>query len=156
MFWCWILHFFGHLINHIVLFVTIESIFYMYPLISSSSGANCVTCIFLVPSALKTLNDLDSGFILIYFSFTNCLLIPVWMHLEPSNILSCSFFLSDIITTLSSLFLLSLLCEITYWFFRELLCTKVCCTMPTPNLQQNPLLCCYSLYHPTSFLVLLR
>ena len=46
-------------------------------LILTSSGANHVTSPFFVPSALKTLNDLFIGSVLILSSFTSCLLIPV-------------------------------------------------------------------------------
>ena len=121
--------------------ITAVLIFSIYLLISSSSDANQVTFLFLVLFALKTSNNLGIGFILIYSSFTSCLLISIWVHSKSTNTLSCSFFLFDVfifVYTLSFLSLLSLFYRIKYWFFRELLCTEVCCTMPTLNLWQNP------------------
>ena len=54
---------------------------------------------------------------------------------------------------LSSLSLLSLLCRIIYWFFGELLCTEICCTISTPNLQQNPPFCCFFYLYCLNYLV---
>jgi len=79
-----------------------------------------------------------------YWFFT----IPMWVYSELTNIFSCNFFLFDILTfvcMLSSLSLLSVWWEIIYWF-RDLLCIEVHCTIPTLNLQQNPFLCCYFCY----------
>ena len=95
-----------------------------------------MTSSFLVPSVLKTLNDLDIDSILIYSSFTSWLSISVWVYPELTSVLSYSFFLFYIfifLCILSSLSLLSLPYGITYWFFKELLYTKIFCTIPTLN-----------------------
>ena len=57
--------------------ITVALIFSMCLLISNSSGVNLVTSSFLVLSALKTLNNLFMGSILILSYFTSCLLILV-------------------------------------------------------------------------------
>ena len=93
MFWYLILHFLGHFVNYIVpvfqftsglyltnplysrnmsmlfKFVTAMSIHSIYPLISGSSGVNCITSPFLVLFTLKTLNNLFTGSVLIFFFF---------------------------------------------------------------------------------------
>jgi len=114
-------------------FITAVLIFSICLLISSSSGANHVTSLFLVPFILKTLNNLNISSILIYSSFISCLLISIWVHSKSTNILSCSFFLFDVLYT-HWVFSLCYLFFTEYWFFRELLYTEVCCTMPTLNL----------------------
>ena len=135
MSWCFVLHSFGHLVNHTVLLAQLTSELYLtnqsYPknmsvlfesmttaltfsiclLIPTSSGTNLVTSLFLVLSALNTLNDLFIGFVLILSSFTSCLFILVYVHPESTSALSCNIFLFDILMfvyTLSSLSLLSL------------------------------------------------
>jgi len=101
IFWCCVLQFLGHLVNYIVpifqfisglcltnqsysrnmsvLFISITavSICYLCLLILTFSSTNLVTSPFLVPSALKTLNDLFVSSVLILSSFTNCLLITI-------------------------------------------------------------------------------
>ena len=57
--------------------MTVTSICSLCLLISTSGSANHVTSLFLVLSILKTLNDLSIGSILIFSSFTSCLLISV-------------------------------------------------------------------------------
>ena len=69
---------------------------------------------------------------------------------ESTSVLS--FFSFDVfifVSILSSLSLLSLLCEIIYQFFSKLLCTEIHCIISTSNLWQNPPLYCYPpcLYH---------
>ena len=123
--------------------MTAASICFLYPLISTSNGANQVTSLFFVPSALKALNNLSIGSVLILSSLTSCLLIPVWVQLESTN--ACSHnsfpvFVLMLVCTFSSLALLFLWFGITYQFW-DLLCTKIHCIMPTPNLQQNPSFC---------------
>ena len=49
----------------------------LYLLISTSSDVNHVISPLLVSFILKTLNDLSIGSVLIFFSFTSCLLILV-------------------------------------------------------------------------------
>ena len=101
IFWCCILQFLGHPVNYIthifqftsklcftsqlyprvmfVLFksVTTTSICSLCLLILISSSAYYVTCPFLVPSVLKTSNNLSMGSVLILSSFTSCLVILV-------------------------------------------------------------------------------
>ena len=121
MFWCCILHFFGYLVNCIVSkfqftsglcltnqlypknmsilfkFVTVVSIYSLCPLISSFSGTNYVISPFLVPSILKTLNDLSIGFVLVLSSFTSYLSISVWVQLEFTSTFNCNSFLFNIL-----------------------------------------------------------
>ena len=54
-------------------------------LILISSSANLVTSLFLVSSVLKTLNDISTGLVLICFSLTNCLLIPICIYLKSTS-----------------------------------------------------------------------
>ena len=138
------------------LFIITMSIFFICPLISSSSSTNHITSLFLVLFIVKTLNDLSSSFILICSSSINYLSTFVWIHPELTSILSYSSFLSDVFIfmhILSSLSLLSLLYRIIYWFFGELLCTEICCTVSTPNFQQNPSLCCIFYLYCLNYLV---
>ena len=96
---------FGHLVNHIVslfqstsglcftnqlypknmsiLFksMTAVSIYFLYLLIFTSSGTNCITSPFFILSVLKTSNDLSIGSILILSFLTSCLSILVWVYL---------------------------------------------------------------------------
>ena len=70
------------------------------------------------------------------------------MHLESTNACSHNSFLFFVLTfvyTFNSLALLFCQFGITYQFW-ELLCTKVCFIVPTPNLQQN-LSFCHCLLH---------
>ena len=140
-----------------ILFLSIitTSIFFMCLLISSSSSTNYITSLFLVLFIVKTLNDLNSGSILICSSFINYLSILVWMHSELTSILSYNSFLFDvfIFIYIKSLSLLSLLFKIIYLFFGELLCTEICCTISTSNLQQNPPLCCFFYLYYLNYLV---
>ena len=124
--------------NMSVLFksVTIVLICFLCLLISTSNSVNQVTFPFFVPSVLKTLNDLSIGSILIFSSLTSCLLIPVWVHPESTNVYSRSsflFFILMLVYMFSFLALLFLQFGITYQFW-DLLCTKVHCIMSTPNL----------------------
>ena len=128
--------------------ITTTSIYFLYPLISTSNSMNQVTSPFFVSSVLKTLDDLFIGSILIFSFFTSCLLIPVWVQPEFTNTCNHNFFLVFVLMLVcifSSLALLFLWFRITYWFW-DLLCTKICCIMPTPNLQQNPF-SYHSLFH---------
>ena len=116
--------------------VTAASIHSLCPLISTSSGTNLVTSPFFVPSALETLKDLSIGSILILSSLINCSLIPIWVHLESTS--SCSynpfpFLVLMLVCMFNFLSLLFLRFGMTYRFW-DLLCTKVCRIMPTPNL----------------------
>ena len=132
--------------------VTTASIHFLCPLISTSNNANLVTSLFFVSSALKTLKDLSIGSILILSSLTNCSLIPVWVHSESTNAYSHSsfpFFVLMLVCTFNFLSLLFLWFGMTYQFW-DLLCTKVCCIVPTPNLRQNPSLS-YLLSHLLDF-----
>ena len=52
-------------------FITTVSILFICLLISSFSGTNLVTSPFLIPSTLKTSNDLSISFVFIHFSFTS-------------------------------------------------------------------------------------
>ena len=157
MSWWSVLHVLGHLVNCIVSllqstsglcftnqsysknismpfkFVTTTLIYSLYSLISTSSGTNHVTSLFFVLSILKTSNDLSIGFVLIFSSLTNCLMILVWVHPESTNACNHSFFLFFVLILVcmfSSLALLFLWFGIMYWFW-ELLCTKVHCIVPT-------------------------
>ena len=124
----------------------------LYSLISTSSGANHITSLFFIPSALKTSNDLSIGSVLIFSSLTSCLLILIWVCPESTNVYnhsSFSFFVLMLVCIFSSLALLFLWFGITYWFWK-LLCTKICCIVPTPNLWQNSSSC-----YPLSCLTLL-
>ena len=124
----------------------------LYSLISTSSGANHITSLFFIPSALKTSNDLSIGSVLIFSSLTSCLLILIWVRPESTNVYnhsSFSFFVLMLVCIFSSLALLFLWFGITYWFWK-LLCTKICCIVPTPNLWQNSSSC-----YPLSCLTLL-
>ena len=122
--------------------VTAASICSLCLLISTSNGVNLVTSPFFVLSTLKTSNDLSIGSVLILSSLTNCSLIPVWVHPESTSACSCDsflFFVLMLVCMFNSLSLLFLWFGIIYQFW-DLLCTKVCCIVPTPNLQQNPLI----------------
>jgi len=114
--WYYILHVLGHFINYIFSIfqftsglcltnqlysknmsmpfksMTAISMFFLCLFISTSSGAYHVTSSFLVPSVLKTSNNLSIGSILIFSSFTSCLSIPMCMHPESTSIYNCSFF----------------------------------------------------------------
>ena len=116
MSWYCILHVFEYLINYIVpifqftsrlcltnqsysrnmfmLFklVTATLICSLCLLISTSSGTNHITFLFLVLSALKTSNTMSTSFILIHSSLSNCLLISIYIHLEFTNIYSYNSF----------------------------------------------------------------
>ena len=99
-------------------FITAALIISIFLLISSSSNTNYITSPLLVLSTLKKENKLDSGSVLICFSFTNCLLIPMWVHSELISVLSYSSFLFDVFTfvcTLSSFSLLFFLWRITMY-----------------------------------------
>ena len=172
MSWCFDLHVFGHLVNHIVpLFqftsglcftnqsysknisvsfksVTTALICSLYLLISTFSSTNHITSPFFVPSVLKTLNDLFISSILILSSLTSYLSIPVWVYLKSTNTCNLNSFLFFVLILVCTFNFLALLFHwfgITYWFWK-LLCTKICCIVPTLNLQQNPPSCCYLLY----------
>ena len=73
--------------------ITTISICSLYPLISTSSGINHVTSLFLVPSALKNSNTISTGFILIFSSLTSHSLILICMYPEFTSTCNCSFFL---------------------------------------------------------------
>ena len=130
--------------------MTTTSIYSLYSFILTSSSTYCVTSPFLVLSALYTSNDLFIGFVLIFSSFTSCLLIPVWVHPESTSACSHSSFLFDVLTFVcifSSLSLLFLKFGITYWLWA--LNTEILCTVPTLDLHQNSLD-----YYPSHYLFL--
>ena len=127
--------------------ITTISICFLYLLILTSSSTNLVTSPFLVLSVLKTSNNLFIGSVLILYSFTSCLLIPIWLYPESTNAYNCNSFLFAILILVcifNSLSLLFLQSRITYWFW-ELVCSEVYCIVPTLNLWQNPPAYCYSL-----------
>ena len=72
--------------------MTAVLIYSLYPSIFTSNGMNQVTSPFFVSSVLKTLDNLFIGSVLIFSSFTSCLLIPVWVQLEFTNACSHNFF----------------------------------------------------------------
>ena len=116
-------------------------------LILTSSSVYCITSLFLVPSTLKTSNDLSIGSVFIFSSFTSCLLIIVCMYPESTSVCSHNFFLFSVLIfvyMLSSLSLSFLQFGITYQFWA--LDSKVFCTMPTWDLLQNPSVCHLSHY----------
>ena len=118
--WCYVLHVFGHLVNHIIsvsqftsglcltnqsypknMFIpfksmTAVSICSLCLLISTSSNVNYVTFPFFVPSILKTSNNLFIGSILIFSSLTSYLLqlVPREYSMELdwgyNNMISCA------------------------------------------------------------------
>ena len=119
--------------------VTAALIHSLCPLISTSSGTNLVTSLFFVSFTLKTLKDLSISSILILSSLTNCSSISVWVHPESTSICSRNSFLFLVLMLIcifNSLSLLFLQFGMIYQFW-DLLCTKVRCIMPTPNLRQN-------------------
>jgi len=78
-------------------FMTTVSIYFLYLLISTSSGINCVTSLFLVLFILKTSNDLFISSVLIFSFFTSYLLILIWVQLKFTSIFSCNSFPFDIL-----------------------------------------------------------
>lgn len=120
------------------------SIYSMCPLVSSFSSGNYITSPFLVPSALKTLNNLSVGFILIFSSFTNYLSIPIWVYPESTSAFGYSSFLNVLtfVYMFNFLSLLSCWYRTIYWFW-ELLYTKLYHIVLTPNLQWNS----FTYYH---------
>jgi len=131
--WCCVLQFFRHLVNHIVsmfqftsrlcltsqsypknifmLFrsITATSICFLYSFILTSNSAYHVASLFLVLSILKTSNNWSIGFILIFSSFTSCLLILVCIYSEPTSIYSYNFFPFAVLILVCMLSSLSLL-----------------------------------------------
>jgi len=93
--------------------VTSVSIHSLCPLISTSSGTNHITSLFLVLSVLKTSNAMSAGFVLICSSLTNCLLISVCVYLESTSTCSCNFFPICVFTFACIFSFLSLL---FYWY----------------------------------------
>ena len=87
--------------------VTTVSICSLYLLISTFSSTNHVTFPFLILSTLKILNDLFIGFVLIFFSFTSCLLILVWIYSESTSTYNHSSFLFAILIFVHTFNLLS-------------------------------------------------
>ena len=129
-------------------FMTAMLMYFLCLLIFNFSSTNLITSLFLVLSMLNTSNNLSIGSILILLFFTNCLLILVWVQLESFSAFNCNSFSFNVLIfvyTFSSLSLLSCWFGIIYWFW-ELLCTEVCCTMSTSNLQRNSFTYYYSLY----------
>ena len=122
--------------------------FFLCPFILTSSGANHITSPFLVPFTLNTSNDISIGSVLIYSSFTNCLLISVYVHPESTSTCNHNFFLFFVLIFVCMFNFLSLLFlkfGITYQFWRSL-CTEVHCIISTPSLQQNSLVCYWFLH----------
>ena len=116
--------------------VTAASIHSLCPLISTSSSANCVTSLFFVLSALKTLNNLFIGSVLIFSSLTNCSSILVWVHSESTSAYSYNsflFFILILVCMFNSLSLLFLWFRITYQFW-DLLYREVHCIVLILNL----------------------
>ena len=162
MSWCFILQLSGNLVNYIVLFFQLTSglcltnqscprnmsILFksitaafncsLYLLILTSRGATLVTSPFFVPFALKTSNEKLIGLVWILLSLTNCLLIPMCVHPESTNVLTLRFFLFFVLTfacTFNSFSALLCQLEIIYlsWEF-----TEISHTVPTQDLHQNP------------------
>ena len=123
--------------------VTAMSIYSLCLLISTSSSANHVTFPFLVPSVLKTSNNMSASFVLIHSFLTNCLLISMYMYLEFTSACNHNSF-SVCVFTFACMFksfsLLFCQCKITYQLWA--LVIWVLCTMPTQDHFQNPALCC--------------
>jgi len=105
IFWCYILQFFGHLVNYII--SIFQSTSKLYLLILTSTSAYHVTSPFL--STLKTLNDLAIGSILILSSFTSYFSILVWIHPESISTYNCNSFPFDILMLVCMFSFLSLL-----------------------------------------------
>ena len=108
--------------------------------ISISRGTTLVTSLFFILSVLKTLNKKFISLVCIYFSLTNCLLIPIYMHSEFTSALILRFFLFFVFTFACMFNSLSILLHqfgITYlfWEFTE----EISCTIPTWDLLQNPI-----------------
>jgi len=115
--WFCVLHIFRYLIKYIVpefqfasrlcltsqsysknMFIPFKSITTilicsLYLLISTLSGINHVTSLFLVLSSLKTSNAISTGFVLIFSSLTSYLLILICMYPESTSACNHSFFL---------------------------------------------------------------
>ena len=77
--------------------MTTALICFLCSLISTSISVYHVTSLFLISSTLKTLNNLSIHSVLILSSFTSCLLISVWMHLESTSACSHKFFLFNVL-----------------------------------------------------------
>ena len=126
-------------------FMTVMLIFFLCLFILTFSSVYCVTSLFLIPYVL---NNLSISSILIFSSFTSCLLIPVCMHPESTSVCNYIFFLFFVLMLVCMFNFLSLL---FYWFgiiyqFWKSLCTEVCYIVPIPNLQQNSLTCHHSFH----------
>ena len=78
--------------------VTAASNCSLWPLILIYRDATLVTSPFFVLSALKTLNEKLIGFICILLSLTNCLSIPIYVHLESTSTFTFKFLLFFIFT----------------------------------------------------------
>ena len=131
--WCYILQFFGHLVNYIISifqftsklystnqlyfrnmsilfkFMTTRSIYSLYLLILTSTGVYHVTSPFLVLSILKTLNDLAIGPVLILSSFTSYFSVPVWIRPKSISTYNCNSFPFNILMLVCMFSFLSLL-----------------------------------------------
>ena len=116
-------------------------------LISISRGATLVTSPFFVPSVLNTLKEKSIDFVWILLSLTNCLSIPIWVHLESTSAFTFRFLPFFVLTsacTFNSLFpSLVQWFGITYLFWE--FTWEISHTMPTRDLHQNPALlsCCF-------------
>ena len=126
-------------------FMTVMLMFFLCLFVLTFSSLYCVTSLFLIPYVL---NNLSISSILIFSSFTSCLLIPVCMHPESTSVCNYIFFLFFVLMLVCMFNFLSLL---FYWFgiiyqFWKSLCTEVCYIVPIPNLQQNSLTCYHSFH----------
>ena len=161
---CFIVQLLGHLVNLIVLFfqltsglcltsqswpknisvpsksITTTSSISLCLLILISKDTTLVTSPFFVLFALNTSNEKLSGFVYILFFLTNCLSIPVYVHLESTNALTFNFLLFFVFTSAcmfnSHFSLLFQWFRIIYLFWD--FTWEISYTMPTQDLCQNP------------------
>ena len=159
--WCFILQLSRHLINYIIPFFQLTSWLCLTSWLYSKNmsvpfksvtavfnyslcllilifrGTTLVISLFFVLSILNTSNEKLIGFVWILLSFTNCLLISVYVYLESTNILTLKFlsFFFIFACIFNSLSELLHYFGIIY-FIGEF--TLISCTVPTWDLLQNP------------------
>ena len=111
-------------------------------LISISRGTTLVTSLFFIPSVLKNLNEKFISFIYILLSFTSCLLIPVFVHLESTSTFTLRFLLFFVFMfacTFNSPLISLHQFRITYLFWE--FTREISHTILTQNLLPNPAFC---------------
>ena len=127
--------------------ITIAFSYSLYPLISISRDTTLITSLFFILSALKTSNKKFISLVCIYFSLTNCSLIPICVYLESTSALTLRFLLFFVFTFAHMFNFLSILLHwfgITYLFWE--FTKEISCTMPTQDLLQNSVLSCHFLH----------